>query len=51
MYLYTVATLSIMQSFLNLEMKMLRVSLLGRVVNISVLGGKERINGGRTSEI
>jgi hypothetical protein len=51
MYLYTVASLSIRQLFLNVDLKMLRVSLLGRLVNISVLRGKERIDGVKTWEI
>jgi hypothetical protein len=51
MYLYTVPSLSIRQLFLNFGLKLLRVSLLGRVVNISALRGKERIEGGRTWKI
>jgi hypothetical protein len=51
MYLYTVASLSVRLLFFNFGLKMLRVSFLGRAVNISVLREKERLHDGRTGEI
>jgi hypothetical protein len=48
MCLYTVVSLSIRQLFLDFSLKMQRVSLLGRIANISVLREKERIHDGKT---